>query len=179
MTTYKLFFKVPPQGGVREVRGWISWGHRPHRDLGRDYLDDACIQPCSKKAKFAIKLARLELGRFGRLITGHNNLNFFQTKIGLWGDPLCRLCRRNDETIMTAQGFLTYRRETLLNNIPTPDMKWSVRALLEFSYIPAVNAALEGSWAHGDPQVSVNNTSAGLSRALGVRGRDRPYGSSG
>ena len=41
---YITFFKVPPQGGVREVRGRI---HRPHQELGRDYLDHACIQPPS------------------------------------------------------------------------------------------------------------------------------------
>ena len=40
------FFKVsPPWGRAREVRGRIACGHRPHRELGRDYLDHACIQP--------------------------------------------------------------------------------------------------------------------------------------
>ena len=37
-----FFFKVPTQGRGREVRGWTAWGHRPHRELGRD-LDHACI----------------------------------------------------------------------------------------------------------------------------------------
>ena len=31
-------------------------------------------------------------------------------------------------------------------------MTWSVRSLLEYSYHPAINGALEGSWAHGDPR---------------------------
>ena len=55
--------------------------------------------PNPGKAKFVYKLARLELGRFVRIITGHNNLNFFQTKIGLFNDPACRFCGRGDETI--------------------------------------------------------------------------------
>ena len=29
----------------RKVRGRIACGHCPHRELGRDYLDHACIQP--------------------------------------------------------------------------------------------------------------------------------------
>ena len=41
-----FLFKVPPPwGGAREVQGWIVCGHRPHRELGRDYLNHACIQP--------------------------------------------------------------------------------------------------------------------------------------
>ena len=30
-------------------------------------------------------------------------------------------------------------------------MEWSVRDLLNFSYIPIINEAFEGTWAHGDP----------------------------
>ena len=30
-------------------------------------------------------------------------------------------------------------------------MKWSVRDLLNFSYIPEINEAYEGTWANGDP----------------------------
>ena len=41
-----LFFKVPPQEeerGRSEAESPVR--HRPHRELGRDYLDHACIQP--------------------------------------------------------------------------------------------------------------------------------------
>ena len=30
-------------------------------------------------------------------------------------------------------------------------MSWSVRDLIDFSFLPAINAAFEGTWAHGDP----------------------------
>ena len=30
-------------------------------------------------------------------------------------------------------------------------MSWSVRDLLDFSYIPNLNEAFEGTWAHVDP----------------------------
>ena len=41
---YRFFFKVhPPWGGARGFRGRITCGHCPHPELGRDYLDHACI----------------------------------------------------------------------------------------------------------------------------------------
>ena len=111
--------------------------------------------PNPKKAKFVYKLARLELGRFVRVITGHNNLNFFQTKIGLANDPTCRFCTGGDETIThllsRCPRFFSVGREIFLDQLPTADMKWSVRDLLNFSYIPEINEAYEGTWADGDP----------------------------
>ena len=35
----------PPWGGAREVRGQFACGRRPHRELGRDYLDHAGMHP--------------------------------------------------------------------------------------------------------------------------------------
>ena len=43
------------------------------------------------------------------------------------------------------------RRDFFPKGPPTSDMRWSVRTLLDFSYIPCVNAAFEGTWAHADP----------------------------
>ena len=36
------------------------------------------------------------------------------------------------------------------DRIPTDDMMWSVRELLDFSYIPGINEAYEGTWACSD-----------------------------
>ena len=111
--------------------------------------------PNHTKAKFVYNLARLELGRFVRIITGHNNLNFFQTKLGLWHDPFCRFCGTGLETIThlleECPCFQQLRTETFLGSLPSPDMTWSVRAILNFSFSPRINAAFEGTWAHGDP----------------------------
>ena len=30
-------------------------------------------------------------------------------------------------------------------------MTWSVQTLLDFSFVPVLNSAFEGTWAHGDP----------------------------
>ena len=103
--------------------------------------------PCSNKARYVVKLARLELGRFARVVTGHNNLNFFQNKIGLNGNRLCRFCDQYDETITHLMAacpcFINQQRELLGGLLPGSDMKWSVRTLLNFSYIPRINEAYE------------------------------------
>ena len=111
--------------------------------------------PDQHKAKYVYKLARLELGRFVRLITGHNNLNYFQYKIKYSPTHLCRFCNEAEESMLhlvnDCPRFLTFRRDTFLGQQPRPDRKWSVRSLLEFSYIPSINEAFEGTWAHMDP----------------------------
>ena len=106
--------------------------------------------PNSIKAKSVYKLARLELGRFVRIITGHNNLNFFQTKIGLLHSPTYRFCGEGLETIKhiltECPRFYAARSEILGDRVPTADMTWSVRELINFSFTPGLNEAYEGSW---------------------------------
>ena len=111
--------------------------------------------PNPGKARFVYKLARLELGRFVRIITGHNNLGFFQTKISLGNNAACRFCEEGVETmthlLYGCPAFHESRREIFNDRLPTNDMKWSVRDLLNFSFIPGINEAFEGTWADGDP----------------------------
>ena len=111
--------------------------------------------PSTAKARSVYSLARLELGRFVRLITGHNNLNYFQHRLGLWGTNACRFCESAAETFIhlmeACPRWWQTRTEYFLDNTPSNDMRWSVRSLLDYSYIPAINLAFEGTWAHGDP----------------------------
>ena len=122
--------------------------------------------PDRSKARFVYKLARLELGRFVRIITGHNNLGFFQNKIGLSNQRGCRLCGEGDETIMhllhDCPRLTSARTDIFLDKIPTSDMTWSVRRLLEFSYCRGVNEAYEGNWTNSDPPVTDHDMSFGL-----------------
>ena len=117
--------------------------------------------PNQTKAKFVYKLARLELGRFVRIITGHNNLNFFQAKLGLARNPTCRFCGGGDETIthfiFVCPKLLSFQREMFLDTPPTADMKWSVRELLNFSYQPGINEAFEGTRTEGDLDLNEDN----------------------
>ena len=127
------------------------------------------------KAKYVYKLARLELGRFVRIITGHNNLNFFQTKIGLQGDPHCRFCGEGGETLMhllnKCPRFMSAREDIFLDQIPSRGVKWSVRDLLDFSYTPGINEAYEGSWDTGDPPQVMED---GLEDSLGLDWLEEP-----
>ena len=59
---------------------------------------------------------------------------------------------------MVCPRFLSRRQEVLKSGGPAPDMKWSVRELLEFSYVPGINEAYEGTWASGDPLPALNET---------------------
>ena len=112
------------------------------------------FSPNRHKARYAYKLARLELGRFVRIITGHNNLNYFQTRIGLWGCKTCRFCLQADETFVhlltVCPPFRQAREDIFQDVLPNNEMKWSVRELLNFSYTPSIDLALIGTWAHGD-----------------------------
>ena len=116
-------------------------------------------RPNKSKARFVYKLARLELGRFVRIITGHNNLGFFQTKIGLAREAKCRFCGYGDETVTHFLTFCPRLRgwsmDVFGGNTPTNNMTWSVRNLLNFSYHPSINEAYEGTWADGDPPPEV------------------------
>ena len=82
--------------------------------------------PNPGKAKFVYKLARLELGRFIRIITGHNNLNFFQTKTGLFQNAGCRFCDQGNETLTHLLNACPMWTSTVmdffLDKLPTDDM---------------------------------------------------------
>ena len=111
--------------------------------------------PNEGKARFVLKLARLELGRFVRIITGHNNLGFFQNKLGLMNSGECRFCETGVETVThllsRCPRFVLTRNDIFMDTMPTDDMTWSVRNLLDFSYSPGINEAFEGTWVNGDP----------------------------
>ena len=47
--------------------------------------------------------------------------------------------------------FYQDRSNILGSSILDANQKWSVRDLLNFSYVPRINSAFEGTWAHGDP----------------------------
>ena len=81
-------------------------------------------------------------------MTGHNNLGFFQAKLNTQVSPQCRFCENGYETIthlMTGcERFWAQRQELFGAKTPSADMKWSVRSLIDFTYIPGINQAFEG-----------------------------------
>ena len=133
--------------------------------------------PSKSKARFVYKLARLGLGRFARIVTGHNNLYFFQTKLGLYGNPECRFCQQGDETIThflkACLCFYNSRKNIFLDKLPGRDMSWSVRSLLNFSYSKGLNEAFEGTWASGDPPIWDDHLREGVLGSAMDGGRPR------
>ena len=139
--------------------------HNIYMDWAKEWLDTneahhtkgfyMCPDPL--KARHVYKLARLELGRFVRIITGHNNLGYFQTRIGLNNNHLCRLCKEGNETVLhfirECPGTFHQSREFFKDTLPTSDMKWSVRSLLDFSYTPVLNVMYEGTWGDDDYRI--------------------------
>ena len=125
------------------AREWSECGQANH-------AKSFYLTPNKNKARYVYKLARLELGRLVRIITGHNNLAFFQNKLGYQQDPRCRLCLQGPETIMHLIKDcprLRRRSEDIFRDAkPSSNMEWSVRMLLEFSYITGVNEMFEGDW---------------------------------
>ena len=146
----KIFIKNTIRDRIYE--DWTTtWQADPQAQHAKSFY----LGPCPTKAKYVYRLARLELGRFVRLITGHNNLNYFQHKIGLSTESNCRFCGEAPELfthlITDCPNWWRTQRDHFLDQPPGNDMQWSVRTLLEFSYIPRINEAFEGSHTHGDP----------------------------
>ena len=106
------------------------------------------LNPCKNQAKYVLKLGRLELSRFIKIITGHNGLFYFKHKVDPQINPVCRFCLQQDETFYHLATECPVHRlkqtEIFLDEIPITNSKWSVRALLIFSQIPGVRQALDG-----------------------------------
>ena len=127
-----------------------EWAAYPHAQHSKGFY----AFPNANKAKYAYKLARLELGRLVRAVTGHNNLNYFQTKLGLYHNDRCRFCQQASETVthflQECPHFWQTRRDCFADALPASDGKWSIRNLLDFTYVPKINEAFEGVWTSSD-----------------------------
>ena len=105
-------------------------------------------KPDSNQAKYVLKLSRIELSRFIKIITGHNGLFYLKNKIDPVINSICRFCLEHDETffhlVTECPRHLSSRREIFLDEPPETNKKWSVRALLIFSQAPGIREALDG-----------------------------------
>ena len=109
-------------------------------------------KPDCQKSKQIYNLSRLQLGRFVRIITGHNQLQYFQSKANCQLSPLCRFCNEDMETfhhfVFECPSLFHSRRGVFVDNLPDKDMNWSVSKLLEFSYLPHINRLLDPNSVH-------------------------------
>ena len=102
------------------------------------------IKPNSNIAKKILQLLRLKMKRLVEIITGHNNLSYFQYKIDPDVNPLCRFCEEQNETfhhfITDCPRLRQFRADTI-GNVETSN--WKMTSLLDFCYIPEINDYLE------------------------------------
>ena len=96
-----------------------------------------------------MKLSRLQLARFIRIISGHNSLFYFRSKVDPEIKPTCRFCLEEDETfhhlVTDCPRYERKRVEYFYDNIITNDHKWSIKSLIDFSFLPGIDSAMQGS----------------------------------
>ena len=101
-----------------------------------------------KYSKQILKLSRPDLKLLIEIITGHNNLKSFSTKIKALADTQCRYCHKYPETVMhlltTCSHFNTERLQLKLNRFDpqqstTHSLTWSIPLTLEFFKQPALH----------------------------------------
>ena len=77
-------------------------------------------------------------------ITGHNNLANFHSKLNPEIDPTCRLCLQANETLhhlMTdCEATTSLQIDIMKNQIPLPDMAWSVKDINKFIQHPLIHS---------------------------------------
>ena len=129
--------------------------------------------PDKDKAKYVLKLARGKLARFIRIISGHNSLFYFRSKVDPDVNPQCRFCLEADEDfehlVNHCPRFYEGRTDKFQAQIITNDHMWSVQALLDFSYLPGISEALEGDtglYLYGDHLSERSSQSDGESSNL-------------
>ena len=88
----------------------------------------------------------LNLSLWTRSITGHNNLAYFQSKLGPLIDPTCRLCQMNNEIVfhlLTSSDALHEKRRDILGNMSIGDgHTWSIKKIMTFLQSPTVNGLM-------------------------------------
>ena len=99
------------------------------------------------KSKEILQLSRAQMRRLIGLITEQNNLNYIQSKVNNGQtSELCRFCEEEDETfehlLNECPCFITYQCEILGNRPIINTLEWKANTLIEFSYIPAIDQAL-------------------------------------
>ena len=101
--------------------------------------------------------------RLVEIITGHNNLSYFQFKVDPDVNPLCRFCEEQNETFHHLITDCPRLRQFRTDNIKHFDgNSWKVAELLNFSYIQEKNDYLERTdyLVYGNLQILDRNYSS-------------------
>ena len=99
------------------------------------------------KARYVMKLSRYEMTRFFNITTGHNLLNYHQSLKMKDIYSECKFCGEEKETFFhwatQCPRLYTYRNDYFLDRFPCGDLTWSLRAVLDFSFNPAICRLLD------------------------------------
>ena len=99
-----------------------------------------------KNGKEALKMGRSRLGTLIRIITGHNGLNYFRSKVDRELSGLCRFCEESDETFWhfatDCPVFITERRDSFLGK--DIECEWTVDMLMNMAEHTKIAKALQG-----------------------------------
>jgi hypothetical protein len=100
-----------------------------------------------ERSKQVMKLGRYNIGRVTRMVTGHNALGYFQSKIDGEISPICRFCEEENETFWhwctECPVFREARNDSFLDKDPSTG-EWSVRELLDFGENNKIYEVFEG-----------------------------------
>ena len=105
-----------------------------------------------RRSKSLLKLSRLDLKLMVEIITGHNNLKEFSTKIKELDNVNCRFCGKNlnenvEHVLLHCDNFKTERNETKLKRfLPLTNgdvLQWSIPLVLQFFSNPAIRTIFE------------------------------------
>ena len=118
---------------------WLNEPHYKHTKLFYD-------SPNKNKSKYILKMGTHMLSTWIKSITGHNNLAYFQSQLNPEIDPTCRLCLQDNETlhhlITDCEATTSLQMDIMENQIPLPDMTWSVKDINKFIQHPLLDSLM-------------------------------------
>ena len=97
------------------------------------------------KSNKLIQWSRLKLGRYIRVVTGHNNLLYHLHNMDSSISPVCRFClQSNEEFYHLANDCppLWWERHLISAQDPEHVDNWTIDQIISFAYLPSINQAL-------------------------------------
>ena len=114
-----------------------KWNIAPHYKHTKHFYSG----PDKKAANKILNISRSHLTRLIAIITGFNCLSYIQFKANPSINPLCRLCKEDNETfwhfVSECPILRTHRNDTFLDKLPKQD-NWKLSQIMQFSTYPTI-----------------------------------------